>query len=1280
MHSRFGKRGALVAGLLALAIAAMTPSVAAARPEPGVKPRGFRLFARSLGAMTINRVYCGLATTGEVCVDSLNSSTIGGGFWPKGTPDQYVFNSGLQIAGVIGGSKPANPWGGDTTGAFFFDARGDNGVGQEVEPIYNSKNPDDVANWPEEGRVPQGDAGEDAFYPLLRGRVSASQGDVWWLSWEGDPAHNNGRPHPMGVVVEQRGMGWNFPSGNEDIIYFVYTFYNVTSTNEADYANIRPSLRTVLLQKARQFQALNNAAFGVTLPAGGYTIEHMYAAFGADMDGGSAGENYSTVELPFALGNTYQRDFGQPSGWLFDPTVFAPPLFPGVGFVGVKYLKSPTGPGAIQLFGNTINGGVFGDARNTTQLWRYLSGNISTAAGDQACTFNPVTTHLCYINNSAKADMRFFQSSTELSLPPGGSGSIVVAYIFAAPAAVTSFTPGGATDLKPGNPLRFASPDSLRLVGANMVDSLAGFLDYTDVNGDSLAQQNEYTVVPGSLLGKALVAQAVFDNKFLLPFAPDSPEFFLVPGDNQVTVLWRPSASETTGDPFFAVASAPTVTPEGGGLPVANPLYNPNYRQFDVEGYRVYRGRVDNPNALTLLAQFDYGGTSINDYLGTVNPVGTCAPEIGIFTDCPVDYDPAEFAPGATKTVFNPVPLVGNILQVQAGDRVPLADGTALIIKADTAITGGHTGFPALSDNGVPFVYVDHTPRNNFRYFYSVTAFDVNARASGPSSLESARNTKAVTPHVAATNSTTNLATTPVIQGRGVVLNSAAPSPAYDPATHTFAGPFPAANAWSIGFIGAVSEVLAGSGQFTARLDSIGLGNTWEDIPTTYYLTAQSTAGATQIALPISQDFTESPADGSSTPFPGPAVDASSSRYGGNANFALYGHVGMTLPGHYFTEQWGRAAAFGSQTTGFPDLSNNNGPRWFSGDNESMANPTGNMTITPAAFTDWSNAGQLPGISVIHDPMSYAMGYSGTGTREFNGMLSGAVRAADMKLYWGAGGTVDSVIDVTHNVPVPFDTAFGGNWGFLTPASANSDASFDAQAGVVTYADFLCVWPAPAVVLSHSFACGDQAAGHPYKLVQTATISPIQISASGATLQAAPPAGRTGFGLYMPGFAFLMATDQLPAAGTVWTLRSYTGAVTADNAFFDQPRTFSAVGAEIGVQYTASNGVNAPTIADLDKVHTVPDPYYVTNEFEQSTDVKVLKFVNLPSACTIRIYSSSGVLVDVIEHNSNAADGTESWNLQNRNHQVVASGVYFYHIEAGDARRVGRFTVVNFAQ
>jgi len=106
----------------------------------------------------------------------------------------------------------------------------------------------------------------------------------------------------------------------------------------------------------------------------------------------------------------------------------------------------------------------------------------------------------------------------------------------------------------------------------------------------------------------------------------------------------------------------------------------------------------------------------------------------------------------------------------------------------------------------------------------------------------------------------------------------------------------------------------------------------------------------------------------------------------------------------------------------------------------------------------------------------------------------------------------------------------------------------------------------------------------------------------------------------------------------------------------------------------------ATTNLDLTRVHTVPDPYYVTNGYEATTEAKVLQFVNLPTQAIIRIYTSSGILVQMIEHNSTDFSGAEAWNLRNRNNQVVASGVYFYMIEAGDARRVGRFTVVNFAQ
>ena len=41
------------------------------------------------------------------------------------------------------------------------------------------------------------------------------------VSWEGNPAFAPGREHPLGILVEQRGMGWNFPAGNEDILYFI---------------------------------------------------------------------------------------------------------------------------------------------------------------------------------------------------------------------------------------------------------------------------------------------------------------------------------------------------------------------------------------------------------------------------------------------------------------------------------------------------------------------------------------------------------------------------------------------------------------------------------------------------------------------------------------------------------------------------------------------------------------------------------------------------------------------------------------------------------------------------------------------------------------------------------------------------------------------------------------------------------------------------------------------------------------------------------------------------
>ena len=67
MHQLPRMRIALLTGLVALAVTVLAPSLALAKPEAGApRARGFRLFARSLGALTVNRVYCGLDANGNI--------------------------------------------------------------------------------------------------------------------------------------------------------------------------------------------------------------------------------------------------------------------------------------------------------------------------------------------------------------------------------------------------------------------------------------------------------------------------------------------------------------------------------------------------------------------------------------------------------------------------------------------------------------------------------------------------------------------------------------------------------------------------------------------------------------------------------------------------------------------------------------------------------------------------------------------------------------------------------------------------------------------------------------------------------------------------------------------------------------------------------------------------------------------------------------------------------------------------------------------------------------
>jgi hypothetical protein len=70
-------------------------------------------------------------------------------------------------------------------------------------------------------------------------------------------------------------------------------------------------------------------------------------------------------------------------------------------------------------------------------------------------------------------------------------------------------------------------------------------------------------------------------------------------------------------------------------------------------------------------------------------------------------------------------------------------------------------------------------------------------------------------------------------------------------------------------------------------------------------------------------------------------------------------------------------------------------------------------------------------------------------------------------------------------------------------------------------------------------------------------------------------------------------------------------------------------------------------------------------------------FENLPSRCTIRIYSLSGDPVRTLEHDSGIANGREYWNLLNRDGFSVSYGLYIAHIDApGVGEKIIKFALI----
>jgi hypothetical protein len=125
-------------------------------------------------------------------------------------------------------------------------------------------------------------------------------------------------------------------------------------------------------------------------------------------------------------------------------------------------------------------------------------------------------------------------------------------------------------------------------------------------------------------------------------------------------------------------------------------------------------------------------------------------------------------------------------------------------------------------------------------------------------------------------------------------------------------------------------------------------------------------------------------------------------------------------------------------------------------------------------------------------------------------------------------------------------------------------------------------------------------------------------------------------------------------------------------------------------------------VSALDLLRVVPNPYYAYSDYEVTESDNVIKIINIPAKCAVRIYSLDGRLVrdfnvgqvygDVVRNGKarlgeygnpnieNQITTSLEWDLKNYANVPVAGGVYLIHIKVdGVGSRVLKSFIINRA-
>ncbi len=140
---------------------------------------------------------------------------------------------------------------------------------------------------------------------------------------------------------------------------------------------------------------------------------------------------------------------------------------------------------------------------------------------------------------------------------------------------------------------------------------------------------------------------------------------------------------------------------------------------------------------------------------------------------------------------------------------------------------------------------------------------------------------------------------------------------------------------------------------------------------------------------------------------------------------------------------------------------------------------------------------------------------------------------------------------------------------------------------------------------------------------------------------------------------WIMAFDitSLPAEGDIYTIEG-PHLMSPDDEF----------------EFSSHKIVADAVSGDLDQIRVVPNPYLANAIWESTEGARKIQFVNLPTRCTIRIYTLAGELIRTIFHDDGT--GAENWDMLSEAGSGIASGVYLYNVDSDYGNYTDKFAVI----